>query len=127
MVLQENKKLAEPLKKAREELTDLKRQLGSQEKQKGALVAARAKLKVSDKDIENLKWELEVLQQKYDRAVGELNFTVNNEVILNVTNINCNLWFIPEERDEIHKEFSSSILDLQQKSGLRYLVLQNKV
>ena len=72
IILQENKKLAEPLKKAREELTDLKRQLGSQEKQKGALVAARAKLKVSDKDIENLKWELEVLQQKYDRAVGKL-------------------------------------------------------
>ena len=70
-ILQENKKLAEPLKKAREELTDLKRQLGSQEKQKGALVAARAKLKVCDKDIENLKWELEVLQQKYDRAVSE--------------------------------------------------------
>ena len=92
-ILQENKKLAEPLKKAREELTDLKRQLGSQEKQKGALVAARAKLKVSDKDIENLKWELEVLQQKYDRAVGEFNFTVNNEVILNVTHFNFNLWF----------------------------------
>ena len=70
-ILQENKKLAEPLKKAREELTDLKRQLGSQEKQKGALVAARTKLKVCDKDIENLKWELEVLQQKYDRAVSE--------------------------------------------------------
>ena len=74
-ILQENKKLAEPLKKAREELTDLKRQLGSQEKQKGALVAARAKLKVSDKDIENLKWELEVLQQKYDRAVGKFGCT----------------------------------------------------
>ena len=37
------------------------------------------------------------------------------------------LFLIAEERDEIHKEFSSSILDLQQKSGLRYLVLQNKV
>ena len=76
IILQENKKLAEPLKKAREELTDLKRQLGSQEKQKGALVAARAKLKVCDKDIENLKWELEVLQQKYDRAVRKFKFTV---------------------------------------------------
>ena len=37
------------------------------------------------------------------------------------------LVLISEERDEIHKEFCSSILDLQQKSGLRYLVLQNKV
>ena len=125
-ILQENKKLAEPLKKAREELTDLKRQLGSQEKQKGALVAARAKLKVSDKDIENLKWELEVLQQKYDRAVGKLVFKTS--MLITLMYINRNFWvLIPEERDEIHKEFSSSILDLQQKSGLRYLVLQNKV
>ncbi len=27
----------------------------------------------------------------------------------------------------MHQSFSASILDLQQKSGLRYLVLENKV
>jgi chromosome segregation ATPase len=70
-VQQENKKLAEPLKKAKEELSDLQRQLGSQVKQKSAFVSARAKLKVGDKEMENLKWELEVLEQKYERAVSE--------------------------------------------------------
>ena len=106
-------------------MTDLKRQLGSQEKQKGALVAARAKLKVSDKDIENLKWELEVLQQKYDRAVGKFVALLESSQLDKFQSEF--LVLISEERDEIHKEFSSSILDLQQKSGLRYLVLQNKV
>ena len=74
-------------------MTDLKRQLGSQEKQKGALVAARAKLKVSDKDIENLKWELEVLQQKYDRAVGKSDCKASVEMmfVLKLTNIICGL------------------------------------
>ena len=33
----ENKKLAEPLRKAREQLVELQRQLGSQEKEKSAL------------------------------------------------------------------------------------------
>jgi uncharacterized protein involved in exopolysaccharide biosynthesis len=57
-------------------LSDLQRQLCSQEKQKSALVAARAKLKVCDKEMENLKWELEVLEQKYERAVSECKMKI---------------------------------------------------
>ena len=58
------------VKKAREQLADLQRQIGSQEKEKSALQAARVKLKNSLKDAEDLSWELEVLQQKYERAIG---------------------------------------------------------
>ena len=32
-----------------------------------------------------------------------------------------------EERDAIHEKFSSSILDLQQKSSLKYLILEKKI
>ena len=31
------------------------------------------------------------------------------------------------ERDEIHSKFSASILDMQQKSGLKYMVLEKKI
>ena len=87
----ENKKLAEPLRKAKEQLVELQvhidiiylfitkiiiflhlqRQLGSQEKEKGALISATSKLKVSQKKVESLSWEVEVLQQKYDRAISK--------------------------------------------------------
>ena len=31
------------------------------------------------------------------------------------------------ERDEIHAKFSSSVLDLQQKSNMKYVVLEKKI
>ena len=68
----ENKKLAEPLRKAREQLVELQRQLGSQEKEKSSLATTQAKLKVSLKKVESLTWELEVLNQKFDRAIRKL-------------------------------------------------------
>ena len=34
---------------------------------------------------------------------------------------------IPAERNEIHSKFSQSILDMQQKSGLKYMVLEKKI
>ena len=69
-VQQENKKLAEPLKKAKEQLAELQRQLGSQEKEKSALTTTQAKLKIAKKQVESLTWEAEVLQQKLDKANG---------------------------------------------------------
>ena len=65
----ENKKLAEPLRKAREQLVELQRQLGSQEKEKSSLSAAQSKLKISQKKVESLTWEVEVLHQKFERAI----------------------------------------------------------
>ena len=33
----------------------------------------------------------------------------------------------PGDRDDLHEKFSSSVLDLQQKSGLKYAVLERKI
>ena len=68
MVQAENKKLAEPLKKAKEELHRLKGMLGNHEKDKNALITTKAKLKVISKELEELRWEHEVLQQKYNQV-----------------------------------------------------------
>ena len=75
--------------------------LGSQEKEKSALISAQSKLKSSQKKVENLSWEVEVLQQKYARAI--------------------------RERDEIHSKFSSAIIEMQQKSSLKYMILEKKI
>ena len=36
-------------------------------------------------------------------------------------------FLITAERNEIHAKFSESILDMQQKSGLKYMVLEKKI
>ena len=39
----------------------------------------------------------------------------------------CSLFCLTAERNEIHAKFSESILDMQQKSGLKYMVLEKKI
>merc|ERR1719150_2424011 len=97
----ENKKLAEPLKKAKEELYRLKGMLGNHEKDKNALITTKAKLKVISKELEELRWEHEVLQQKYNQ--------------------------VSKEREEIQERFSTAILEIQQKAGLKYMLLEKKI
>ena len=101
MVQAENKKLAEPLKKAKEELHRLKGMLGNHEKDKNALITTKAKLKVISKELEELRWEHEVLQQKYNQ--------------------------VAKEREEIQERFSTAILEIQQKAGLKYMLLEKKI
>ena len=38
-----------------------------------------------------------------------------------------NVHHVTGERDDLHEKFSSSVLDLQQKSGLKYAVLERKI
>ena len=97
----ENKKLAEPLKKAKEELYRLKGMLGNHEKDKNALITTKAKIKVINKELEEIRWEHEVLQQKYNQ--------------------------VSKERDEIQERFSTAILEIQQKAGLKYMLLEKKI
>jgi chromosome segregation ATPase len=121
----ENKKLAEPLRKAREQLVELQRQLGSQEKEKSSLSSAQSKLKASLRKIENLTWEVEVLQQKFDRAVRKyLHLKIRYSKLLDATSKRAPF---SGERDEIHSKFSSAILEMQQKSGLKYMILEKKI
>ena len=41
--------------------------------------------------------------------------------------INLVSLYLIAERNEIHAKFSESILDMQQKSGLKYMVLEKKI
>ncbi|XP_071237609.1 dynein regulatory complex subunit 4-like [Salvelinus alpinus] len=63
-VLLQNKRLTEPLQRAKEEVTELQKQLANYEKDKTSLAGAKARLK-------DLKWEYEVLEQRLSKVQVE--------------------------------------------------------
>ncbi|OCT82359.1 hypothetical protein XELAEV_18024885mg [Xenopus laevis] len=97
----QNRRLTEPLQKAREEVTELNRQLANYEKDKTALANTKARLKVTEKELNDLKWEHEVLEQRFLK--------------------------VQTERDELYKKFTAAIHEVQQKSGFKNLLLERKL
>ncbi|KAG7470664.1 hypothetical protein MATL_G00116200 [Megalops atlanticus] len=100
-VLQQNKRLTEPLQKAREEVSELQRQMANYKKDKTSLAGAKARLKVAEKEMKDLKWEHEVLEQRFQK--------------------------VQDERDELYEKFTQAILEVQQKSGFKNLLLEKKL
>merc|ERR1712241_152898 len=100
-VIAENKKLVEPLQKAREEVDDLRRQLSNYEKDKEMLRMTKARLKLMSEDFKSLKWEHEVLEQRFQKT--------------------------QDERDELYRKFIKAIHEVQQKSNFKNLLLEKKL
>jgi len=63
----QNRKLVEPLKKAQEENEELSRQMANYEKDKRSLKRAKNRLQIQEKEMKDLKWEHEVLEQQFNR------------------------------------------------------------
>ncbi|XP_074095750.1 growth arrest specific protein 8 [Cotesia typhae] len=97
----ENKKLTTDLKSSAEQVAELTRQLTNYEKDKLCLSNTKKKLAAVSKDYDNLKWENEVLEMRFEKC--------------------------QKERDELHSRFVSSILELQQKTGLKNVLLEKKL
>ncbi|KAK9806160.1 hypothetical protein WJX72_003639 [[Myrmecia] bisecta] len=100
-IAQENKRLSDPLTKALKEVETLRSQVSSYEKDKLALQQTKARLINSEKQLRNLEWESEVLQQRFAKVQGE--------------------------RDELYSRFEASIFDVQQKTGLKGMLLEKKL
>ncbi|KAK2191116.1 hypothetical protein NP493_61g05046 [Ridgeia piscesae] len=100
-VMAENKRLVEPLQKARDEVDELRRQLSNYEKDKQALASAKARLRILGADHKALQWEHEVLEQRFEK--------------------------VEEERDELYKKFVKAIHEVQQKSNFKNLLLEKKL
>ncbi|XP_059177710.1 dynein regulatory complex subunit 4-like isoform X2 [Physella acuta] len=100
-VITENKRLAEPLQKAREEVEDLRRQLSNYEKDKEILKNAKGHVKQMTEEFKALKWEHEVLEQRFQK--------------------------IQDERDELYRKFIKAIHEVQQKSNFKNLLLERKL
>eukprot|EP00047_Mylnosiga_fluctuans_P004033 m.232367 g.232367 ORF g.232367 m.232367 type:complete len:482 (-) comp12345_c0_seq1:107-1552(-) len=100
-IVAENKRLAEPLARARLELDDCKKQMANHEKDKTSLATAKSRLKAQDEALTQLRWEHEVLVQRFAQ--------------------------VEKERDDLYDQFSASIQEVQQKTGLRNLLLEKKL
>ncbi|XP_072492501.1 dynein regulatory complex subunit 4 isoform X2 [Notamacropus eugenii] len=97
----QNKRLVEPLQKARDELLDLQKKLINYEKDKHALTSSKARLKVAEKELKDLQWEHEVLEQRFFK--------------------------VQMERDDLYSKFEKAIQEVQQKTGFKNLILERKL
>nr|XP_012222977.1 PREDICTED: growth arrest-specific protein 8 [Linepithema humile] len=97
----ENKKYLADLKASQETAQELSRQLSNYEKDKQCLTNTKRRLSAVAKDLENLKWENEVLELRFEKCQSE--------------------------RDELHSKFVSAIFELQQKTGLKNVLLEKKL
>ncbi|XP_076241899.1 growth arrest specific protein 8 [Calliopsis andreniformis] len=97
----ENKKYSADLKSQEETLAHLSHQLSNYEKDKQCLANTKKRLASTSKNFENLKWENEVLELRFEKCQSE--------------------------RDELHSRFISAILELQQKTGLKNVLLEKKL
>merc|ERR1712002_603272 len=100
-VQSQNRKLVEPLRIAKAEVEDLKRQLANYGKDKTSLANSKARIIILEKDLKATKWELEVLRQRFQHTEGE--------------------------RDELYSKFVSAIQEVQQKSNFKNLLLEKKL
>lgn len=100
-IMAENRKLTEPLQKAREEVQELQKQLANYEKDKTSLASAKARLKVRLEELRKLEWEHEVLKQRFEQTQSE--------------------------RDELYGKFVKAIHEVQQKSNFKNLLLEKKL
>ncbi|KAH1005193.1 hypothetical protein HUJ04_006222 [Dendroctonus ponderosae] len=97
----ENKKLVLPLKQALDDVREYKRQLQNYEKDKISLANTKAKLNETTKELEDLRWSNDALGLRFAK--------------------------LQEERDELHDRFVKAILEVQQKTGVKNILLQKRI
>lgn len=100
-VMTENKKLREPLQKATIEVAELQKQMSKYNRVKEILSSTKIRLNSSLDEAKNLKWEQEVLEQKFKK--------------------------LQQERDELHDKFLNAIQEVQQKSIFKNVLLEKKL
>jgi len=100
-VVQENKKMSEPMRKAIEEVKRLREEREAYQRDLTELAELKAHVLVVSDRLENLRWEHEILQQRYTNLVAE--------------------------RDALYDRFQTALHDVRQKSGFRSLLLEKRL
>lgn len=98
---QKNKQLKEPLKRAHQDVDMLQDKLNLYEEDKKKLADVKEKIKQTETMLHRMEFQHEVLQQQLGR--------------------------VTKERDELYSKFQHAIYDVQQKSGLKNLLLEKKI
>lgn len=98
---QDNKQLRATLQEVEYVLPELQRQLEEHNEAKAKLAASRARAKVIEKELRHVKLDYELLLQVFTQ--------------------------VRRERDALQQSQTETILDVQQRSGLKELLLERKV
>jgi predicted nuclease with TOPRIM domain len=64
----ENRKLVEPLRQAQADVTEFNKQMKNYEKDKMSLATTKTRLGICLKELEDLKWENEVLELRFEKV-----------------------------------------------------------
>lgn len=97
----ENKRLVAPLQDARAEVVELRKRLENVERDRAALHRCKKRSEALEKLLHNQKWETEELKLLLDNTA--------------------------DERDSLKVRFEEAILELQQKTGLKNVLLERKI
>ncbi|XP_011926618.1 PREDICTED: growth arrest-specific protein 8 isoform X2 [Cercocebus atys] len=128
----QNKRLADPLQKAREEMSEMQKQLANYQRDKQILLCTKARLKVTEKELKDLQWEHEVLEQRFTkRARAQAVWTTprccGSGRYWKATSHRSSVFQVQQERDELYRKFTAAIQEVQQKTGFKNLVLERKL
>ena len=99
-IAQENKKMSEPMRRALDEVRRLREAREVYRKEIGVLHDTKAAILVTQDRLENLKWELEILQQRFNR--------------------------VKAERDALFERFAAALHEVKQKAGFKQLLLEER-
>ncbi|XP_056635506.1 dynein regulatory complex subunit 4 [Diorhabda sublineata] len=97
----ENKRLADPLKEALDQIKEYKRQLENYERDKQALANAKLMLSQKLKCLEDLRWSYDALELRFET--------------------------LEKERDELNNRFVQAVLEVQQKTSVKNLLLNKRI
>lgn len=99
--LNENRKLKDPLDQALTELADLRRKLEHFERDRNQLARLKLRNTAIEKQLKGLTWETEAL-------------LLRNDTLL-------------KEREDLKAKFENVFMELQQKTGLKNVLLERKI
>uniref|UniRef100_A0A8C4Q8T3 Dynein regulatory complex subunit 4 n=1 Tax=Eptatretus burgeri TaxID=7764 RepID=A0A8C4Q8T3_EPTBU len=97
----QKRQVVDRLEKAQGELVELRKDLENYTKDKRLLANNKVRIKVLEAEKKELKWEMEVLEQRFDK--------------------------VEEERDELRGHFVTTLNEVQQCSNLQSIVLERKL
>jgi DNA repair exonuclease SbcCD ATPase subunit len=98
---QKNTQLSEPLRRADRDVSALQEELRLYEVDKKRLAEVKEKIKDQEKTYSRLQFQQEALYQHLER--------------------------VQKDRDDVYEKFSGSVYEVQQKSGLKNLLLEKKL
>lgn len=97
----ENRKLIKPLQEAQIELVELRRKTEHFKKERSALNRTKSLYTVTARELNATKWESEALRMRCDK--------------------------LSEDHDHMQEKFEETMLEVQQKSGMKSVLLERKL